>query len=154
MASRHKHPLEGEMLQGTLDMLILKTLTRGAMHGYAITEYIQETTDDVLKVEEPGRGDYQRSFPPMGKQDSGTFLLCNRNKRSLAMDLKTDEGKAVFRIRPPRYVNPELVDFVRQVQPKRVFTLHGFAADFANTLRHMGFDARALSEPDQLTFPI
>ena len=49
---------------------------------------------------------------------------------------------------------PELVDFVRQVQPKRVFTLHGFAADFANTLRHMGFDARALSEPDQLTFPI
>ena len=42
----------GELVQGTLDMLILKTLTRGAMHGYAITEYIQETTDDVLKVEE------------------------------------------------------------------------------------------------------
>src|SRR5215467_1453240 len=42
----------GDLLQGTLDMLILKTLTRGAMHGYAITEYIQETTDDVLKVEE------------------------------------------------------------------------------------------------------
>src|SRR5215510_4995119 len=42
----------GDLLQGTLDMLILKTLTRGAMHGYAVTEYIQETTDDVLKVEE------------------------------------------------------------------------------------------------------
>src|SRR5262249_47024789 len=42
----------GDLLQGTLDMLILKTLTRGAMHGYAITEYIQQTTDDVLKVEE------------------------------------------------------------------------------------------------------
>ena len=42
----------GDLLQGTLDMLILKTLTGGAMHGYAITEYIQETTDDVLKVEE------------------------------------------------------------------------------------------------------
>jgi transcriptional regulator len=42
----------GDLLQGTLDMLILKTLTRGAMHGYAITEFIQATTDDVLKVEE------------------------------------------------------------------------------------------------------
>jgi transcriptional regulator len=42
----------GDLLQGTLDMLILKTLTRGAMHGYTITEYIQETSDDVLKVEE------------------------------------------------------------------------------------------------------
>ena len=42
----------GDLLQGTLDMLILKTLTRGRMHGYAITEYIQETSDDVLKVEE------------------------------------------------------------------------------------------------------
>jgi len=42
----------GDLLQGTLDMLILKTLTRGARHGYAITEFIQETTDDILKVEE------------------------------------------------------------------------------------------------------
>ena len=42
----------GDLLQGTLDMLILKTLTRGAMHGYAITEFIQQTTDDILKVEE------------------------------------------------------------------------------------------------------
>src|SRR5215831_4504145 len=47
-----QEPKSGDLLQGTLDMLILKTLTRGAMHGYAITEYIQETTDDVLKVEE------------------------------------------------------------------------------------------------------
>ena len=42
----------GDLLQGTLDMLILKTLTGGALHGYAITEFIQESTDDVLKVEE------------------------------------------------------------------------------------------------------
>src|SRR6516162_8093851 len=47
-----QEPKSGDLLQGTLDMLILKTLTRSAMHGYAITEYIQETTDDVLKVEE------------------------------------------------------------------------------------------------------
>jgi transcriptional regulator len=40
------------MLQGTLDLLILKTLTRGAMHGYAITEFIQRTSEEVLRVEE------------------------------------------------------------------------------------------------------
>jgi PadR family transcriptional regulator PadR len=33
-------------------MLILQTLTRGAMHGYGIAQQIQETTDDVLQVEE------------------------------------------------------------------------------------------------------
>ncbi len=42
----------GELLQGTLDMLILKTLVRGPLHGYAIAEFIQTTSEDVLKVEE------------------------------------------------------------------------------------------------------
>ncbi len=49
---------------------------------------------------------------------------------------------------------PELLKFVKQVQPKRVFTLHGFAADFAESLRDLGFDARPLSEADQLTLPL
>jgi PadR family transcriptional regulator PadR len=40
------------LLQGTLDMLVLKTLTRGAMHGYAIAEHIQQTSEDILRVEE------------------------------------------------------------------------------------------------------
>ena len=42
----------GELLPGTLDMLILKTLLRGPMHGYAVVEYIQQTSEDVLRVEE------------------------------------------------------------------------------------------------------
>jgi PadR family transcriptional regulator PadR len=42
----------GEFLPGTLDMLILKALNRGAQHGYAIAEFIQSGSDDVLKVEE------------------------------------------------------------------------------------------------------
>lgn len=42
----------GELLRDTLDMLVLKTLTRGSMHGYAIAEFIEETSDDVLRVEE------------------------------------------------------------------------------------------------------
>src|SRR4030081_765237 len=43
---------DGELLQGTLDMLILKTLTRGQLHGYSIAEFIQGTSEDALRVEE------------------------------------------------------------------------------------------------------
>jgi transcriptional regulator len=40
------------MPQGTLDLLILRTLSAGASHGYAIARTIEETTDDVLRIEE------------------------------------------------------------------------------------------------------
>jgi PadR family transcriptional regulator, regulatory protein PadR len=42
----------GEFLPGTLDMLILKTLSRGEAHGYAIALSIQRASDDALRVEE------------------------------------------------------------------------------------------------------
>jgi transcriptional regulator len=42
----------GDLVQGTLDMLVLKTVARGAMHGYAIAEFIQATSNNVLRVEE------------------------------------------------------------------------------------------------------
>lgn len=42
----------GELVQGTLDMMILKTLSRGAMHGFGIALSIQQTSDEVLRVEE------------------------------------------------------------------------------------------------------
>jgi transcriptional regulator len=41
-----------DLLPGTLDMLILKSLTRGVMHGYGIAEHIRQLSDEVLKVEE------------------------------------------------------------------------------------------------------
>jgi transcriptional regulator len=40
------------MLHGTLDALILKTLTRGPRHGYGIARWIEEATDDAVSVEE------------------------------------------------------------------------------------------------------
>ena len=40
-----------ELLQGTLDMLILRTLLLGPAHGHEIAKHIQRTTDDVLKPE-------------------------------------------------------------------------------------------------------
>ena len=41
-----------DLLPGTLDMLILKSLTRGVMHGYGIVEHIRTLSDEVLRVEE------------------------------------------------------------------------------------------------------
>ena len=41
-----------DLLQGTLDLLVLKTLARGPMHGYGIAVHIQQVSDEVLRVEE------------------------------------------------------------------------------------------------------
>ena len=40
-----------ELLQGTLDMLILRTLLFGPAHGHQIAKHIQRTTDDLLQIE-------------------------------------------------------------------------------------------------------
>jgi len=40
------------LLPGTLEMLILQTLTRGSLHGYAIAQSIQQVSEDLLQVEE------------------------------------------------------------------------------------------------------
>jgi PadR family transcriptional regulator, regulatory protein PadR len=41
-----------DLLQGTLDLLILKTLTWGPMHGYAVVRWIGDATEEDLRVEE------------------------------------------------------------------------------------------------------
>ena len=48
----------------------------------------------------------------------------------------------------------ELIEFVRQVRPRRVFTTHGFATAFAATLRDLGFAAEALVAAEQLTLSL
>jgi PadR family transcriptional regulator, regulatory protein PadR len=42
----------GDLLQGTLGILILKALLLGAAHGYAISRWVEDATDDVLRIEE------------------------------------------------------------------------------------------------------
>ena len=50
MKAKRENP--GDLLQGTLDLLILKALAKGAMHGYGVAEWIHESSQDVLRVEE------------------------------------------------------------------------------------------------------
>jgi len=51
---------------------------------------------EVVKVEEPAGGDYLRWMPPLAGRQSGFFHALNRNKRSLALDLKAPGGAGVF----------------------------------------------------------
>src|SRR5215831_2285838 len=43
-------PSKSDLLQGTLDVLVLKTLSAGAMHGWGISQRIQQLSQDVLEV--------------------------------------------------------------------------------------------------------
>jgi len=48
----------------------------------------------------------------------------------------------------------DLITFVERVQPKKIFTLHGFAREFAQTLRERGWDALAIGQGNQLEFKL
>jgi formyl-CoA transferase/CoA:oxalate CoA-transferase len=52
---------------------------------------------EVVKVEEPGRGDDTRAWPPFVGGEATYFMSVNRGKKSLTLNLKHDEGKAILR---------------------------------------------------------
>ena len=51
----------------------------------------------VIKVEPPGQGDFVRGNAPFIGGESSSFLRLNRNKESVELDLKSDQGQAMFR---------------------------------------------------------
>jgi transcriptional regulator len=52
MAAKRTTPPKSELLKGTLDMLILKTLTVAPLHGYAIAQHIERLSDEVLSADQ------------------------------------------------------------------------------------------------------
>jgi crotonobetainyl-CoA:carnitine CoA-transferase CaiB-like acyl-CoA transferase len=67
-------------------------LTR-LLPGAYCTMLLADLGADVIKVEEPGAGDYMRWTPPLTDGQSALFDALNRNKRSIALDLKAEGGR-------------------------------------------------------------
>jgi alpha-methylacyl-CoA racemase len=77
---------------GALDGLRILDLTR-LLPGPYCTLLLADMGADVVKVEDPSGGDPARHYPPLRGDTGALFLLVNRNKRSLTLNLKTDTGR-------------------------------------------------------------
>ena len=81
-----KLPLEG---------IRVLDLTRLVPGPYA-TMILADFGAEVIKIEPPGAGDYAREFEPVMKRESAIFYAFNRNKKSVVLNLKDEEGKKQF----------------------------------------------------------
>jgi crotonobetainyl-CoA:carnitine CoA-transferase CaiB-like acyl-CoA transferase len=75
-----------------IKILDLSRLLPGALCSMMLADMGAE----VLKVEDTSQGDYMRWMPPMVNELSAYFLLTNRNKKSMKLDLKAPKGKEIF----------------------------------------------------------
>ncbi len=80
---------------GALSGIRVLDLTR-LLPGAFCTLLLADLGADVIKIEQPGEGDYNRSFTPINRKESGSFLLLNRNKRSLTLNLKSVPGREIL----------------------------------------------------------
>lgn len=71
-------------------------LTRAAAGPYC-TQILADFGADVIKVEQPGMGDMSRALPPHLDKLSYHFMIVNRNKKSVTLDLSNPRGKEIFK---------------------------------------------------------
>jgi crotonobetainyl-CoA:carnitine CoA-transferase CaiB-like acyl-CoA transferase len=81
--------------QGALASVKVIDLTR-LLPGAFCSQILADLGAAVIKVEEPGKGDYNRTLPPIARVESGSFLLLNRNKQSITLNLKSPAGKKIL----------------------------------------------------------
>lgn len=79
-------PLDG------VKILDLSKVLAGPLCG----QYLGDLGADVIKIEPPALGDDARAWTPKRGGESASFMAVNHNKRSLALDLKSERGKAVL----------------------------------------------------------
>lgn len=76
----------------------VKILDLGRLVPYQFaTLLLADLGAEVLKIEEPILGDYGRNLGPRYKKEAVSFLICNRNKKSMKLNLKSEKGKGIFR---------------------------------------------------------
>jgi crotonobetainyl-CoA:carnitine CoA-transferase CaiB-like acyl-CoA transferase len=78
-----------------LEGLKILDLTR-LLPGPFATMYLADFGADVIKIEQPGIGDYARDYLPKKNNVGYRFLMVNRNKKSMTLNLKKEEGKKIF----------------------------------------------------------
>jgi formyl-CoA transferase len=83
--------LDGDAFLG-VRVLDLSRVLAGPFCGMLLADMGAE----VIKLEIPGRGDDSRQFPPFVGEESMYYVNLNRGKRSITINLKTDEGKRLF----------------------------------------------------------
>ena len=64
--------------------------------GPFCTRLFADMGADVIKIEEPVKGDYSRDFVPRRGDFACWFMEVNRNKKSVALDLKNEEDRRLF----------------------------------------------------------
>jgi len=83
------------LLQGTLDLLVLKTLARGPRHGYAIARWIEDATDDALRIEEGSL------YPALYRMERRGWIDAAWGKSEIGQRIKvyslTTKGRAQLR---------------------------------------------------------
>ena len=113
---------------------------------------------DVIKIEDPNGGDYMRWMGPQIDDSSVFFRMCNRNKRSVIINLKDERGQAVFKklvetadvviegFRPGVMARLGCdYDSLRQINPRLVYcSLSGWGAD-GPYVDHAGHDLNYVS---------
>jgi len=78
-----------------LNGLRILDMTRLLPGPYA-TMLMADLGAEVIKIEEPDKGDHARSMEPLIKGEGAPFLMLNRNKRSIEIDLKKESGNEIF----------------------------------------------------------
>ena len=82
-------------MAGSLDGLLVLDLT-SHLSGPYCAMLLADHGADVIKIEQPDKGDNARSMPPFVNGESAPFMIWNRNKRSVALDLKAPADRADF----------------------------------------------------------
>ena len=90
-----------DLLKGTLDVLVLKTLSWGPRHGYAVSRWIAETTDDALSVEEGALYTALHRLEQRRLVESG-WGLSENNRRAKFYQL-TAAGRSALRAQTTRW---------------------------------------------------
>lgn len=84
------------MNKGILDGVVVLDLTR-VLAGPYCGMFLADMGATVIKIERPGKGDDSRAFGPFLNGQSCYFMNLNRNKYGVTLNLKSDEGKEIFK---------------------------------------------------------